>query len=46
MTRWLTTAATAGTAALVAVVLSTPAPSSAAPAWRDQLRDWNPRVIC
>ena len=39
MTRWLKTAATAGAAALVAVVLSTPAPSSAAPAWLDHLRD-------
>jgi hypothetical protein len=41
--RWLKTAATAGAAALVAVVLSTPAPSSAgstaAPAWLDHLRD-------
>ncbi len=39
MTRWLKTAATAGAAALVAVVLSTPAPSTAAPAWLDHLRD-------
>ena len=43
MNRWLKTAAMAGAAALVAVVLSTPAPSSAgstaAPAWLDHLRD-------
>ena len=39
MTRWLKAAATVGATALAAAVLSTPAPSSAAPAWLDHLRE-------
>ena len=39
MTRWRTALATAGAGAVAAVMLTTPAPSSAAPAWLDGVRD-------
>ncbi len=39
MTRWGRALATVGAGALAAVVLTTPSPSSAAPAWLDGVRD-------